>query len=62
MNNANSREEQTAKTPSEAPGHEELRGPLEAMRRRLAEHSPLEDLGPLFGPKARGQGPGRDTD
>jgi hypothetical protein len=30
---------------------------LEALKRRLREHSPLEDLGPLFGPEARGEKP-----
>lgn len=37
---------------SKPPGH------LEAMRRKLEEHSPLEDLGPLFGPQAQGTGRG----
>lgn len=34
------------------------RGSLDAMRRQLEQHSALEELGPLFGPKAQGQGPG----
>ena len=36
------------------------RGPLDAMRRQLEQHSALEDLGPLFGPQAQVQRPGRD--
>ncbi len=34
----------------------EQRSTLGAMRRRLEEHPALEDLGPLFGPQAQGQG------
>ncbi|MFQ6539105.1 MULTISPECIES: hypothetical protein [Aphanothece] len=36
-----------------------LQGTLETMRRRLRSHSPLEDLGPLFGPEAQGRGENR---
>jgi hypothetical protein len=28
---------------------------LAELRRRLLEHSPLEDLGPLFGPSVQGR-------
>lgn len=40
---------------SSVPG--QPRGSLEAMRQQLEQHSALEDLGPLFGPKAQGHGP-----
>lgn len=43
-----------SETPREAP-QPASGSALEAMRRRLLEHSPLEDLGPLFSPQARGQ-------
>ncbi|QPN56733.1 peptide deformylase [Synechococcus sp. CBW1107] len=33
---------------------------LDRMRQQLERHSALEDLGPLFGPKAQGLAPGRD--
>ncbi len=36
------------------------RGTLDTMRQQLEQHSALEDLGPLFGPKAQGRAPGRD--
>ena len=43
-----------------SPAPEKPRRPLDAMRRQLEHHSALKDLGPLFGPKALGQGPARD--
>jgi hypothetical protein len=51
-------EQEGTASPESAPP-EEPRGTLEVMRRQLEQHSPLEDLGPLFGPQAQGQGPGR---
>jgi hypothetical protein len=46
-------------SPESAPA-EEPRGRLDALRRELERHSALEDLGPLFGPQAQGQGLRRD--
>jgi len=39
---------------AESPAPEQPRGPLDAMRRQLEQHSALEDLGPLFGPQDQG--------
>ena len=39
-----------------SPAHEKPPAMLEAMRQQLKQHSALEDLGPLFGPKAQGHG------
>ena len=50
-------QEGTASPESASPGKPQ--GPLDAMRRQLEQHSALEDLGPLFGPKAQGHGPDR---
>ena len=36
--------------------HGNRSNPIDSMRRRLQEHSPLEDLGPLFSPEPRGKG------
>ena len=52
-------QEGTASPESAASG--KPRGTLDAMRRQLEQHSALEDLGPLFGPKAQGQGLCRDS-
>ena len=46
-------------SPKSAPPEKPL-GILDAMRLQLEQHSALEDLGPLFGPQAQGEGPGRD--
>ena len=47
---------------AESPAPEQPRGPLDAMRRQLEQHSALEDLGPLFGPQDQGHGPRCDRD
>jgi len=35
----------------------DLTATLRGMEQRLRRHSPLEDLGPLFGPEAQGREP-----
>lgn len=56
MSNSTHRQAEKAETPSEAPATGKRRSTLEVMRRKLEEHSPLEELGPLFGPEAQGRG------
>ncbi len=46
-------EQEGTVSPESAPAGEQ-RGTRDAMRRQLEQHSALEDLGPLFGPKAWG--------
>jgi hypothetical protein len=55
MSDSTHRQTEKAETPSEAPATGKRRSTLEVMRRRLEEHSPLEELGPLFGPEAQGR-------
>jgi len=55
MNDPIGRQDESAPPPSEAQEAGKPHSTLEAMRRQLEEHSPLEDLGPLFGPKAQGK-------
>lgn len=41
--------------PAGPANRQKLRLTLRAMEQKLRQHSALEDLGPLFGPEARGQ-------
>lgn len=55
MNHPTSRQDEAATPPSNDPETGRPRTALEAVRRKLEEHSALEDLGPLFGPEAQGR-------
>ena len=55
MGDATDRDQDAVGLPRDATEINEARATLEAMGRRLRQHSPLEELGPLFAPEARGE-------
>lgn len=55
MRDTTDRDEESASPPHDPPEAGETRATLEAMRRRLRQHSALEDPGSLFSPEAQGR-------